>query len=323
MKLAQHKQTTRAAFTLIELLVVIAIIAILVGLTAAAVFRAFVKGTEVTARHEITQLSTALGSFKQKFGVYPPSRLRLGTSPAVYPTGTPYDAQLSADSIQFIRHCFPRFYDTWVTGAPANYWSWPVPGTGYVDLEGDQVLVFCLGGLQVNNGGAGPNGIQGFSTDPTNPMSAGGDRIGPFFEFKSAQLVAGSNGFFAYNDPWKTPYAYFSSGKRRNGYNAYYNAAGPAAAQVSDCASLNVWPYFDPNNLALNPETFQIISAGSDQVFGQGSNPAVPGSAWTSKTGQTSAARLQMVPPATNPAPATGLDDISNFHGKLLGVSGD
>jgi hypothetical protein len=157
------------------------------------------------------------------------------------------------------------------------------------------------------------------------------DRIGPFFNFASGRLVAGGNGFFAYNDPWKTPYAYFSSGKRRNNYNAYYNPAGSGAALASDCATLGVWPYIDPNSNYMNPDTYQIISAGSNQAFGQGSNltlvpsgqsPAQQNLAWSSQGiptngGQTSKARLDLAT-QTNPV---GLDDFSNFYDKALGIS--
>src|SRR5207253_9071458 len=52
------------------------------------------------------------------------------------------------------------------------------------------------------------------------------------------------------------PYAYFSSYKTRNGYNRFAS---------TDCPSLGVWPYAEaltPTVRYLNPNTFQIISAG-------------------------------------------------------------
>jgi prepilin-type N-terminal cleavage/methylation domain-containing protein len=329
MKIAQRNQTARAAFTLIELLVVIAIIAILVGLLSAAVIRAFNKGAEVTARNDITQLSNAVGAFKQKFGVYPPSRLRLGLTPASYNFGTAYDQQLSTDSIQFIQHCFPRFADSWTAAGTGNasYWGWSIPAPGYVDLEGEQVLVFCLGGLQGNNG---VNGVIGFSTNPRDPMTGGGGTIGPFYDFNgkvtrlvplnqvSGQAPTAAGQWFVFLDPWKSPFAYFSSGKRRNGYNAYGPLAGCPNTFLTDCYTLGVWPYLDPNSNFLNADSFQIISAGPDLAFGQGSNPkAAPPVTWTPTTGQLSNSRLDM---ATQTTP-TGLDDLSNFYDKALGIS--
>jgi prepilin-type N-terminal cleavage/methylation domain-containing protein len=348
MKLKQRKPARRAAFTLIELLIVIAIIAILVSLLSAAVIRALNKGNEVVCRNDITELSNAISTFKQKFGVNPPSRLRLGINTSTYNFTPGYEAQFSTDSIQFIQHCFPRFADNWAINNNANYWGWPIPANpGYVDLEGEQVLVFCLGGLQVNNSvnGVGVNGVQGFSTNPKDPMTLppNSDSIGPFFDFnaKSIRLISlnaflanvtnptppptPAGQFFVYLDPWKRPFAYFSSGKRRNNYNAYYNPSGPAAAKVSDCFTLGVWPYIDPNGNYLNSDTYQIISAGPDQVFGQGSNLPLlaPGQtvaqanlAWSPQLSQTSRTRLDI----TYVSYPNGLDDFSNFYEKALGI---
>ena len=62
-------------------------------------------------------------------------------------------------------------------------------------------------------------------------MLAGGDRIAPFFEFKSNRLVQWPNTapyFPSYLDGYgKIPYAYFSSYKTSNGYNRYLAIANP------------------------------------------------------------------------------------------------
>src|SRR5437667_755271 len=109
-------------------------------------------------------------------------------------------------------------------------------------LEGDQALVFALGGIPAR---PTPPQCLGFSTNPRNPADATTtDRIGPFFEFKSERLVLlspsdptnpRSRQHYSYADVYSStdgngtllsgaPYAYFSSYKTANGYNRYYDA---------------------------------------------------------------------------------------------------
>src|SRR5262249_14702783 len=140
-------------------------------------------------------------------------------------------------------------------------------------------------------------GFLGFASNKSNPCATVGPRIDPFFEFKANRIntqvldeLQKAN-FYTYVDPYgKTPdlqdtggkssFAYFSTYKVRNGY------------QTIDCQRLGVQPYSDGVNY-LNPDTFQIISAGRDQKFG-------PGGTWTPLTAIS-------MPPA-------GRDDLSNFY---------
>src|ERR1700730_7394489 len=108
---------TRRAFTLLELLIVIAIIGLLVSLVTAAVMRALAKGRETQNRIEIGQLETALEQFKTRFGVYPPSRLKLCENRNWYDLSTTTNPvtgqivpnnQVDTDSVQFLMTMFPR-----------------------------------------------------------------------------------------------------------------------------------------------------------------------------------------------------------------------
>jgi len=102
-------------------------------------------------------------------------------------------------------------------------------------------------------------------------------------------------------DPYKLPYAYFSSYKTTNGYNRYFSTYNN-----SDCANLGVWPYYPtagsgsaPPAKYHNPKSFQIISAGKDNTFGCGtvnSSPWSPGNASREME-----------------------DDMSNFYDSALG----
>jgi general secretion pathway protein G len=305
----------RSGFTLVELLVVIAIIAVLVGLTTAAVMKFLVEGPKTANFIEIRQLEVALENARTQFKLGSdqfPSRIMLCEKFAQY---QPPTSPLVVDSIRFLQQMFPRIDMTiWNNPAPTVGIDWN--GNGAIDptpfvLEGDQCLVFFLGGIQTGAGGI--NGCLGFSTDPRNPAAQTQSRIGPFYEFKSGRLrviphttAPSTNApFFSYFDAYnRRPYAYFSSYRQANGYDHY-------AALGTDCAALGVWPYAEvwvPRRY-LKPNTFQIISAGPDGVFGVGTNNAA--NVWSPQ-------RIG----AANAPKTPGEDDQSNFHGNQLGVAG-
>src|SRR5919202_1182232 len=141
MKLSQARRTPGYGFTLIELLVVISIIGVLMALLSAAVFRVLGKGPEVMTRQDISQLSQALESFKVKYGFYPPSRLKLCEKYTDYA-----DTLFDKDSQFYLTKLAPRMVDTWVSrGIDWNQNGTYEVGTPVI-LEGDQCLVFFLGG---------------------------------------------------------------------------------------------------------------------------------------------------------------------------------
>lgn len=290
-----RRQATRPAFTLVELLVVIAIIGILMSLLLAAVTKTMTRIEETRTRNDIAQLSQAIESFKAKYNVgYIPSRIVLRRQLSTYGT-TP----LELDSKAYINQVWPTIDRA---GAVSHNWG----GMDGATLYGHQCLVFFLGGIQVNGA------CTGFSTNPNDPTAPGGDRVS-FFDFPTNRLVDAGGGFLAFKDGYgKVPYAYFSSYKKTNGYNRYPG---------SDCSTLSTTfaplapsPYAEnlggaAGDKYLNPNTFQIISAGRDKNFGRGTFDAAH--LWNARNPTGNADYV---------ATAPGADDMSNFSDRFLGI---
>jgi Domain of unknown function (DUF4190) len=231
------------------------------------------------ARVELSQMSQAMEDFYSRFHAYPPSNLQLGPISGI-----------DAPSKQFILKSWPRI-------SPSVTWG-PMAGR----LSGDQVLVWALGGMQSGQSGSGQ--CLGFSNDPTDPTRPGGSRIGPFYEYHPNRLrivVGRSARVFSYLDPYwnDVPYLYFATAPTGNSYTA----ACSAVTNNEGVSSGPVMPYFDAQSPIhfLHPNSFQIICAGKDGVFG-------PGGLWTSATART------VYPPGS-----AGSDDQSNFHPRPLG----
>lgn len=187
-------QTRRHAFTLIELLVVITIIALLCSLLMAAVFRALTVVKDVQNRNEISQLESAIASFK--------STMKVDYIPSYF---DPADAQ----SQFYFTQLFPQ----------ADMSTLTLPGP----LQGHQCLVFFLGGVK-----DGTNTCYGFSSNPKNPLApyvlgSGEVRKGPFFDFRPNRM--GGDG--GYRDVYGTKsFAYFSTSGSPGSYGNHCGDLG-------------------------------------------------------------------------------------------------
>lgn len=317
MALLPKRSRSRAGFTLIELLVVIAIIAVLVSLLGAGIFYAYTRMTETSARSDISGLASAMQAFKGQYKVYPPSQLRLCSNRTQY--GQNGTNALDQISLTFINAMFPNIGN--FSGI-----QWAGAGNTAVNevLEGDQVLVWALGGIPTQT----PSGyiFNGFATNSKDPSlvvsTPNVGKKGPFFTFPGGSRVYARNITYSTNFPsfkdafGQQPYLYFSSNNVKNGYNPVFPTAytyGITLPNTSGGGTATVQAYYQtaPNPPAsrgtyLNPDSFQILCAGADGNFNNTSlNPNA--FLWTQAN-------------PTNLAPA-GKDDLSNFTDARLGVA--
>jgi prepilin-type N-terminal cleavage/methylation domain-containing protein len=323
----QRRHNRRPAFTLVELMVVMTIIAILVALLTGAVMRALTKGPELETSSEIGELQSKISSSARDVNLdYLPSRLHLSKQ-NFYPNKG-VAGSLDSDSVRFLQNRFGRsacFNFTPLSGN--NFIDWNGDGVANEELylEGEQCLVFHLGGVPLPSGG---NIVMvGFSLNPSNPAAGvvnGQHRNGPFFEFQSNRLksftstafqganfptqAGGAYGSFPiYQDPWlqtggrRQAYAYFASSLLEGGgqYDKYNSSDCPSLLlSPPDPANTPLTPYMANATTWLNPSSCQIISAGKDGKFGAGG-----------------------VLPKAGTTDPNGKDDQSNFSAHLLGVA--
>ena len=146
--------TVRPAFTLVEMLVVITIIGILVSLGTVAIFKALEAAKRARIKVEITNLVSAIESYKLKFGDFPPSYFDVS------------DPNCAAAIQRHMQHCFPR--SNW--DIEKNFF----PNGGRMTPA--QALVFWLTSI---------------SKDPARPLSAPTTDRQIIYDFDKTRLVSG------------------------------------------------------------------------------------------------------------------------------------
>lgn len=295
----------RNAFTLVELLVVIAIIVILMALTVGVISKVYVYLDEVKVVSEVNRMAQACEQFKSTFGRYPASRIILCENPNHYQTiisGGGGNGELAAKSSEYISSAFPNIFSTgflidWSGQVPAlnntaNPGIVPIsnnPGSRVFVLEGQECLVYFLGGIRPVGVAGTARAFTGFNTDRSRPcVVTTTSRLGPFFEFEVSRVKNSTNtanpaSFFeAYTDVYGSAYAYFAA--KTPGMNNYFHPGAPAMigyslanqAPLYDCFSLTgrfvpLWKQFQGAGISYHKgDSYQIISAGKDKLFGCG-----------------------------------------------------
>lgn len=225
--------------------------------------------------------------------------------------------QLAQRSLRYLRKFFPKASfssdpskPVWASGSTVWYdfnGDATFQNGRPILLEGHEALVFFLGGIpDVPAGGGTPSGVSGFSNNPTNPfvnsVAAPTPRSRPLFEFKADRLIDDDgDGMPGYVDPLGTGsenryYVYFSA----YGGNNYdpndvnipeqddLGTAAPVGRSFGTTAlpnvSLSPNPYTSSDAVStrapsyINTESYQIISAGRDRLYGIGGKYIANGS---------------------------------------------
>lgn len=329
----------RGGFTLIEMLVVIGIIILLVGLLVPAVQKARDSATRARTKNEISGLATGIENFKATYLVtYVPSGFVLAPNYAP-PFPNPTNAQQVAanrayqESRDFYSKVWPKAISNGNTNVPQP------PGSdqgGAANLDGNQLLVFLLGGIppQGTKGftGAWAGDRSGFLNSPTNPFAVGLQTPGvagplqsatqakpQFFDFDPKRV----DQFGHFLDPYGTPYYFFGS-KYGNDYDLW----GVFAAVINPTnlqggfTPQGGYGYMNPHvgldGKFVEPSGYQIISAGKDQVPSQGGIlSGVPSPKWDPNSlwpgGGAYKVNRSDFPNANSNLTGGGADDIANF----------
>lgn len=285
----------RTGFTLVELLVVLAIIALLIALLIPAVTGAVRSANNARVQAEINQMAQALADFKSKFGDYPPSRLILNESGAVYTSGAtgvmttggtdatgtnPVDvtvSQLYQRTVVAFRKFWPRVNLS--PGGPRSDFgvatkTWfdfngdgAFAGDTPILLEGPSALVFFLGGTP-NAFGGNLIGMNGWGKDPLNPFP----RIPTPAEVAASSAAALTNRtppLFEFDTsrliltPSSMP-AYTDSINPGSGFYAYFSTNNGSGYDPNDVNIYSQTQFIGFGNL-LDP-TLEADSAGTSPI---------------------------------------------------------
>jgi general secretion pathway protein G len=218
-------------------------------------------------------------------------------------------AQLAQRTLRVMRKFFPRVKIA-TSGATTYAYDFNGNGTidtrPYI-LEGPECLVFFLGGIPSSTG-TSLAGFAKDPTNPFRGDGTGGttNRDSPFFDFRTERLCDDDgDGIPGYTDPLTRPTNATNLGDGR--YYAYFATYGQNEYDPNDCnfAVDSAGRYFgttfavadpmnsgNPSNVVLspspnpyttspaiqagrptayqNPQSFQIISAGQDRLYGIG-----------------------------------------------------
>jgi prepilin-type N-terminal cleavage/methylation domain-containing protein len=348
-----HRLATQAGFTLIEVLMVIAIIGVLVGLLVPAVNIARRKVQQSAIVFEVQTLANSIEQYKTKFGEYPPD----GSSASVF----------KRHIRKVFPNASPTELADLDVAVGCNQLPTPSAAAEFRVMDPSEALVFFLGGFSDDpiHPFTGPGGplqvLSRNSAGVATSVQYNVDRNNPIFAFKQSQLTlevvsgltvstdeavyalpAAADGSTvdvipAYHPSGRlAPYVYFDSRTYASGgYISHFSpgsgsvVTGFARPYKSDQVNTSVSHASAPDSYYryANDRSFQIVSAGLDDAFGNVS-PLTNGTQFfVYPTGQL--LDITIAPGSAQPGalayvettgqPSAQLDNAANFADGILG----
>jgi general secretion pathway protein G len=294
----------------------------------------------------MNNLATALASFKNLYGDYPPSRVilcesgynsltatQLSSLAGPIPAGDTVAsdltvAQLVARSQIYLARFWPRVdFNGANGGAGLDFNGDGVIATNYFILSGSECLAFFLGGLPIKNGN-GTFAMSGFSRSPINPFQnslIATNRSVPQYEFVAGRLIdQDGDGFPSYIDPINV-----TPGSRRS--YAYFFSYGSNAYDPND---VNGYGHsFDQSGVSNDAADFEIDDDSTDTFTEWGFQVGFPTSSGTGPyaavspapnpytTGPSSSGNVSWVNPTTFQIICSGQDGYWGLGGTYAGQS--
>ena len=224
----------RSAFTLVELLVVIVILSMLASLITVASMRGMSAARNARIKFEVDLLHTAIMSYKNEYGTYPPCFDASG-----------YGSAATSVAVKHVARLFPRCGDV-----PAQFAAISAP-----TLNPANALVAWL---------------SGYTNDPTKPLYPAASRQSRF-SFDKSRLDSQQLIFYA-SGKQSSPYIYIQAAEYGNPWpsSAYPYTVGTTTYTIPPntyFAQPTTGKYVSGGPFA-NSDSFQILSAGQDETFG-------------------------------------------------------
>ncbi|TWU22902.1 Fimbrial protein precursor [Novipirellula galeiformis] len=286
----RHGFSHRHGFTLVEILVVITIIGILTAIAIPAINNAVRTARQTAIRMEVNSLEQAVEKYREKYGDYPPDfsdgAVVTRHYAKIFPRISANDSAL-LQNIVALQAVNPAEALVWALGGYSDDIQRPFTGPG--------------GPLVWTGDGSNNYTDSGVSdADRRDPLKfqINNDRVNSFFDFEASRLsyskpdssatLTGTNRYLSTDgNPYMltyaarsegAPFVYFDSRtytSSSGGFNGYSSGFGSVRPYISDqfvnnntgadytsaAAALAAWRF-------MKPDTFQIISAGLDDSFG-------------------------------------------------------